>query len=243
MKILAINGSPRGEHGSTSYVLQLFAEGIKEAGGDVHIAHLAKHKIHHCTGELACWLKTPGKCIHRDDMDQLLPLFNEAEGIIFATPVYVDGMTGLMKNFIDRLVPSVQPFFELRDGHMRHPRISKIRQKVVLLSVCGFIEMDNFDPLISHIKAMCKNMDADLAGMVLRPSAPGLNVAKFLHPIKTHKIRSAIKEAGKEFAVTGQIKTETSQMISQQLFTTDQYVDGGNKEFHKVLDKLGQKKE
>lgn len=238
MKAFVINGSPRGEQGYTNRVLSLFVEGMKDAGGDVHVVHLAKHKVHHCTGELACWLKTPGRCIHNDDMNDLMPLFNEAEGIVCATPVYVDGMTGLMKNFLDRLVPLVHPFFEMRDGHMRHPRTTAIKQKVVLLSVCGFIEMDNFDPLIQHVKAICKNMNADYAGSVLRPAAPGMDAAKLLHPIKLMKIKSAIKEAGKEFVTTGNIRAETSQLISQQLFTTEQYVNGGNKEFQKILDKL-----
>jgi multimeric flavodoxin WrbA len=239
MKVLAINGSPRGEHGYTNKILQLLVEGIRDAGADVHVVQLAKHKIHHCSGELACWLKTPGQCIHRDDMAELLPMFDESEGIVFATPVYVDGMTGLMKNFIDRLVPTVHPFFEIRDNRMRHPkRENNIKQKVALVSVCGFTEMETFDPLVYHIKAICRNMDAKFAGTVLRPAAPGMEPAALLHPFKIRKVKKAIKEAGREFVSIGKIRTETSMAIFQELFTREQYVKEGNKMFKKLLDKL-----
>ncbi|MDF1541398.1 MAG: hypothetical protein P1Q69_21040, partial [Candidatus Thorarchaeota archaeon] len=39
----------------------------------------------------------------------------------------------------------------LKDNHCRHPRRSgKTGGKVVLVSVCGFAEKDNFDPLVVH---------------------------------------------------------------------------------------------
>jgi multimeric flavodoxin WrbA len=39
----------------------------------------------------------------------------DADVIVFASPVYADGITGSMKNLIDRIIPGLQPFFELRD--------------------------------------------------------------------------------------------------------------------------------
>lgn len=239
MKIFAINGSPRGTHGYTHKVLELFAEGARAAGATVAIEQLAQKKIHHCTGELACWTKTPGKCIHKDDMEQLLPQMTEADGVVFASPVYVDGMTGLLKNFLDRCVPSVQPFFEMRDGHIRHPSRHGHTQRAALLSVCGFIEMDNFDPLVHHMQAICKNMNADYAGAVLLPAAPAWDAVKFLHPFKFRKVKAAIRTAGEQFVTLGSIREDTTQLIAQPLITTEQYVEAANKEFKKKIDKLG----
>ena len=82
-------------------------------------------------------------------------------------------------------------------------------------------------------------MNVDYAGSVLLPAAPGWNAAKLFHPFKVRKIKNAIRNAGREFAVTGHIQDETTKFISQPLFTTEQYVDGANKEFKKKLDKLG----
>jgi len=243
MKILAINGSPSGTKGKTWWVLEKFIKGMEEAGGAVTTVNLAGKKIHHCTGELACWLKTPGKCIHKDDMDEMLPLFNDADAVVIASPVYVDGMTGLLKNCIDRLVPTAEPFFEIREGHIRHPARFKHPSRLALVSVCGFPEMDNFDPLVHHIKAICKNMNAQFAGAVLRPAAPALDAAKIYHPFKTHDISNAIKKAGQEFVRDGEISGETSKTISMELFSAEDYKKEANKAFEKVLKKLKEKTE
>ncbi len=237
MNILVLNGSPRGAKGMTARILALFTEGMQDAGTHVTTITLAEKKIHHCTGEFACWFKTPGTCIHRDDMDDILALFSRHEGIVLATPVYVDGMTGLMKNCLDRMVPVVKPFFEMREEHMRHPRTTSVSQNVALLSVCGFNELDNFDPLIHHVQAICKNMNAAYAGAVLRPGAPGMDAAKFVHPFKLHRIKAALRAAGKEFATEGIIRKDTTLAAAQELFATAKYVNEGNKRFHKMLEK------
>lgn len=243
MKTLVINGSPSGERGKTWWVLEKFIKGIEEAGAEVTLIKLAGKKIHYCTGELACWLKTPGKCIFNDDMENFLPMLNKARAVVLATPVYVDGMTGLMKNFIDRLVPIVEPFFEVRDGHTRHVgRTATNIDRVALVSVCGFPEMDNFDPLVTHIKAICKNMNAKYAGAILRPAAPGLDAAKIFHPFKTRDVSKAVTKAGIEFIREGNISDETAKIASMELFSAKEYMEGANKEFEKTLKKLEQKK-
>jgi putative NADPH-quinone reductase len=239
MKIFIVNGSPRGTNGYTHKLIELFAEGAREAGASVTIEQLAQKKIHQCTGELACWTKTPGECIHKDDMAQLLPQMTEADGVVFASPVYVDGMTGLLKNFLDRCVPMAQPFFEMRDGHIRHPSRHGSPQRMALISVCGFIEMDNFDPIVNHIEAICKNFNSEYAGAVLFPAAPAWDAVKFLHPFKFRKVKAAIRTAGEQFVQSGSIDEETAKVIAQPLFTAEQYVDAANKEFKKKIDKLG----
>ena len=105
MKVLAINSSPKMDKGNTAMILNPFLEGMKEAGAEVELFYTSKLNIHPCTGEFNCWLKTPGECLHNDDMKMLFPKVTEADVIVFATPVYVDGVTGPMKNFIDRLLP------------------------------------------------------------------------------------------------------------------------------------------
>ena len=98
MKIVAINGSPKGHDGATAWVLEHFINGVEEAGHSVEVITLAGKRVHHCIGDFSCWLKTPGKCIFQDDMGQILTSIMSADSIVIATPVYVDGMTGLLKN-------------------------------------------------------------------------------------------------------------------------------------------------
>jgi multimeric flavodoxin WrbA len=235
MKIIALNGSPRGVKGMTWWTLEKFLKGAEEAGAEALAIHLAEKRIHHCTGELACWLKTPGRCIHRDDMEGILAEVAAADALVLATPVYVDGMTGLLKNCLDRMVPIADPHFEVRDGHLRHIPRGRAPNLVALVSVCGFSELDNFDPLLAHVKAVCRNMNAQFGGAVLRPAAPMIPFAPFLHPFKTHAVSKAVKRAGEEFARDGRISAEAQAEAGAEIVSRDSYLEHANKYFDKLL--------
>jgi len=90
-------------------ILNPFLEGMKEAGSQVELFYTRKLNVNPCTGEFNCWLKTPGKCYQNDDMNILYPKIDSADVIVFATPVYVDGVTGPMKNLIDRMLQGYSP--------------------------------------------------------------------------------------------------------------------------------------
>ena len=80
-----------------------------------------------------------------------------------------------MKMLVDRMIPVALPFFEIRDGQTRHPlREARKLRKIVLVSNCGMWERDNFDPMVAHIQAFCKNANAEFAGALLRPHGPAL---------------------------------------------------------------------
>ncbi len=73
MKILSINSSPRdGGQSKTELMLNHLVEGMQEAGADVEVVNLREKKIKYCIGCFTCWTKTPGKCIHKDDMTKEL---------------------------------------------------------------------------------------------------------------------------------------------------------------------------
>ncbi|MFH1830475.1 MAG: flavodoxin family protein [Pseudomonadota bacterium] len=237
MNILAINGSPRGKKGMTWWVLERFIQGMNEAGAEVDTIQLAGKNIKHCTGELACWFKTPGRCIHDDDMELILAAMNNAEALVLATPVYVDGMTGLLKNCIDRMVPLADPHFETREGHMRHPTAGPAPKKIALVSTCGFGELDNFDPLIGHIKAICKNFNATFAGSILRPAAPVIPFATIRHPFKMRSITKAIRAGGMEFVQKGRISEETQEKAAAEIVSKETYLKQANRYFEKMIDK------
>lgn len=160
-------------------ILAPFLEGIKQAGAQVEHIYVHDLNISPCRGCFACWTKTPGKCVQNDEMEELLPKIVSADILVFATPVYMDGMTSTMKMLLDRLIPSFNSFIEIRDGHCRHPfRNPGEERKVVLVSVSGFHELDNFDPLVVHMEAICRNMNAEFAGALLRPYAYALSWLK-----------------------------------------------------------------
>jgi multimeric flavodoxin WrbA len=236
MKVIAINSSPKMDKGNTATILTPFLEGMREAGTEVELFYTKEMKIGPCQGDLACWLKTPGKCPQKDDMEMLLPKLAAAEVWVLATPVYLDGMNGPLKNLIDRVIPLMLPFYELRNGHCRHPlRDGTIPGKIVLVSSCGFWEIDNFDPLLSHIKAISKNTNREFAGALLRPHIRALLSMAADKGEPVGDILEAAKEAGLQLIRDGAMSNSTLDVISRRLLPSDIFIQAVNKRFEELL--------
>ena len=100
-KVLIISASPR-KNGNSDLLAQQFAKGATEAKQEVTMVRLAEKKINYCLGCYAC--TKLGKCCQNDDMNALAKQCEEADVLVFATPVYFYSMTGQLKVFFDRLV-------------------------------------------------------------------------------------------------------------------------------------------
>jgi multimeric flavodoxin WrbA len=238
LKILALNSSPRKDRGGTALLLNTFVEGAKEVGAEIDLVYIHDLKVNPCLSCFTCWVKTPGQCVHKDDMANLLAKHRTADVLILATPVFVDGMTSTLKAVLDRSIPLVQPFFEVRDDHCRHPPLGdRKKNKVVLVSVSGFTELDNFDPLVAHVKAFCKNLNSEFAGAILRPMGAQLQVFKQMG-IQVDDIFKAIKQAGRELVQAGTIKPDTQTIISREIVPRDEYIKAINASFQRQLDAI-----
>jgi len=235
MNVLAVNSSPLMGEGNTARILNPFLEGMGEAGAQVELFYTKKLRINPCQGEFRCWINTPGECFQKDDMQMLYPKLENAEIWVFASPVYVDAVSGPMKNLMDRIVPIAQPFFELRDGHCRHPLREGVKKgKVVLVSNCGLWEMDNFDPLLVHIEAACKNLSREFAGALLRPHGPGLEIVMEMGQT-VDDIYAAAKEAGRQLVEEGKMSAETLNAVSRELMTQEAYLQIVNEVFQQEI--------
>jgi multimeric flavodoxin WrbA len=241
MKVLAINSSPRMDKGNTALILNPFLEGMSGVGAEVELFYTKKLEIKPCTGEVNCWIKTPGKCYQDDDMNMLLPKIREVDIMVFATPVYWWGVTGTMKNLIDRMLPLVQPFFELYNGHCRNPlREGTKPSKIVLVSSCGYWEMDNFDPLLVQMKTYCKITGCEFVGALLRPHAGALMpMIEMGAPLDD--IFEAAKEAGRQLVKDGEMSAETLNIVSRELMPLEMYVQAVNQRFQQALEALEKK--
>jgi multimeric flavodoxin WrbA len=213
-KVLIINGSPHLDKGATGTVISALEQGMDKSGPIITKKNVYGLSIEPCSGCFSCWMKKPGKCIHKDDMVSILPLVADSDLLILATPIYVDGMTGPLKTFLDRLIPLVKGSVELREEHMRHVPRNRKSGKIALLSVSGFPELDNFDPLVAHVKAVAKNLNREYVGEVLVPSAWYLQHVKQGYD----KVYSLIMSAGEclmEKGVIPEISEEITSWISR----------------------------
>jgi len=105
MKIAAVEGSPRGVQSRTRKLVTFVLAGAKEAGAEIDIIDRADLQIVACTGCESCSLD--GTCVFGDDFPAAYDRMRDADGLVFASPVYVDNVSGQMKVFIDRLADAI----------------------------------------------------------------------------------------------------------------------------------------
>ena len=112
MKILAINGSPRTVRSNTHRLAQFVLEGATDAGAETEMIDLCDLRVTPCTACEGCSLN--GICVFEDDAPALVARMREADGIVFASPVYIDNVSGQMKVFFDRLADAIH--YQLLSG-------------------------------------------------------------------------------------------------------------------------------
>jgi putative NADPH-quinone reductase/putative sterol carrier protein len=217
MKVLAINGSPRGAKGNTDRITQAFLEGAREAGAETETIYLKDKNIKHCRGCFTCWTKTPGVCIHKDDMPALLEKLRYADMTVYATPLYVFTVSGIMKDFMDRIIPLGQPFIVQRGHHLIHPpRYPEMKNsKTMLISNAGFPERHHFSGLEETFRRLVDNPDDELVGMICCAAGELLS-----NPALDHQTRwylEAAKQAGRESVEQGRISSETQATLDRPL--------------------------
>lgn len=227
MNIFAVNASPTGRRGMTHRLLELVLEGAREAGARVESVFLHQQRIAPCLGCLKCWVAHPGCCVQDDDMTRLRQCFADADLFLLATPVYVDGYCAQAKIFLDRLIPLVDPHFELVEGHCRHKMALERVPAIGLVSVCGFSELDNLDLVVEHTRRMCRNLRTRYAGAVLRPASRVLVMQRAL-PEQVAAVEQAARQAGRELVERGEVEAATAEAVARPLFPTDLYIDGAN---------------
>ncbi|TFG06448.1 flavodoxin family protein [Candidatus Thorarchaeota archaeon] len=144
MKVLAFNASPRKSQGTTDILMEAFIAGAKRAKAEVEKHHIVDLNINGCLSCFSCWWKTPGKCVHRDDMDWILPKIPEADIMLLGTPIYGRNVTHYLQRLLERTFSFSLPEMEVKDGETTHPgRIRKFPQ-LVLCATCGFPDTSNF---------------------------------------------------------------------------------------------------
>ena len=225
MKVLAINSSARtGDVSKTEIVLDFLLQGMREAGADVTVVELRKKKIRYCIGCFTCWTKTPGVCIHKDDMThEILPQYLDSDLVILATPLFHFTVNALMKTYIERTLPMALPFFEKRDGVTSHP-FRHEAPPVVVLSVAGFPEESVFDALKFYVNFLFK--EQRLVAEIYRSSSEMFTRSSTSKKISD--IRDALIQGGRELVSSMKISPETMDRIKKPITDFEEMAPLGN---------------
>ena len=240
MRITIFNGSPRGARGNTHFMAKEFMQGAEEAGAEVENVFLVEKAIKPCRGCFVCWRETPGKCIIDDDMAPLLEKVMASDVVVFATPLYVDNVSGIMKVFMDRLIPLVDPHFEIdKGGECRHAvRGENLkRKKFVVISNSGFPEQSQFQVLRLLFRRVARNASCELAGEIYRGGGELFSVKSqwIAHLLAGYK--ALLRNAGRELVETGRISDATTARLEEPLVSDEQYIRGANRWWDKAVRK------
>ena len=100
MKVLMINGSPR-KGGNTSIALGEMKKIFEEQGIECTEVVVGNKDIRGCIACNSCYEK--GKCVFDDEVNKLAPLFEEADGLVVASPVYYASANATLIACLDRL--------------------------------------------------------------------------------------------------------------------------------------------
>lgn len=110
MNIYAINGSPR-KNGNTATLLQKALDGVKESVKnqeiEAEIIHLYDYNYTGCKSCFSCKLlggKSYGKCIIKDDIQEIIEKVSQADGLIFGSPTYFGNISGQLQAFLERFL-------------------------------------------------------------------------------------------------------------------------------------------
>ena len=100
MKVLFINGSPR-KGGNTSIAIDEMVKVFKEEGIESEILEIGNKAIRGCIACYSC--SKTGKCAFDDGVNEAAKIFEQADGLVLATPVYYASANGTIISFLDRL--------------------------------------------------------------------------------------------------------------------------------------------
>lgn len=238
MKIVVINAAPRMEAGNTQAVLTPFLVGARQEGAEVNVVLSARKTIKRCLGCFTCYAKTPGMCVHQDDMPELVERLRTADMMVLATPVYLDGMTSFAKTFIDRLVVFLDPHFTTDDRGLVHPLRWKFPGKLFLVSVCGYPGLHNFDPLVLHMQRIARNFHSQFCGALLRPAVFSVLLTK-KYPDRVRDLMDALRTAGEELVRAGEVSETTLKAVARDICTPEELMSIANAYWDRELERYG----
>ncbi len=100
MKVLMINGSPR-NGGNTSIALGEMEKIFVQEGIECEILQIGGKDIRGCMACGSC--ATLGRCVFDDIVNEAAQKFEQADGLVIASPVYYASANGTLISFLDRL--------------------------------------------------------------------------------------------------------------------------------------------
>lgn len=105
MKVLMLNGSPKA-NGNTALALKELEKVFAAEGIEVETMQLGNKPIRGCVACGGCY--KAGRCVLDDSLEELAAKFQEADGLVVASPVYYASANATLIAALDRLFYSTR---------------------------------------------------------------------------------------------------------------------------------------
>jgi len=226
MKIVAINASYRGDKGHTRFLIDKLFQGAAAAGAECQVVTLARLKINRCLACGQCQTAEHYKCVHdgKDDVAAVFRQMAEADIVVYATPVYVFGLSGLLKTFLERFYGRGDSgdLSISKSGLMFHHVDRAICSKpFVTLVCCDNLENETPRNVLAYFRTFSKFMDAPQVGVLVRNggrlSGHGHDPEREKRVPKILDVYAAYEQAGRELATEGRIRRSTERRANQEI--------------------------
>ncbi|MDO5113892.1 MAG: flavodoxin family protein [Planctomycetia bacterium] len=180
MKVLIITGSPR-KNGNSNVLAERFAQGAKEAGHEVVRFDAAMKKVHPCMACERC--ASEGKCAFEDDFEFVRKHILDADGVVFATPMYYFGISAQLKAVIDR-------FYAINEA-------IRVPKKAVLLMTYADDSPRTESAIRTHYEVMLEYLGWTDAGQIVAPGVwPVGAIAATPFPQRAYELGQSIGQEG-----------------------------------------------
>jgi multimeric flavodoxin WrbA len=237
MKIVAINGSHTGKAGNTDIMVTAFLKGAQSAGAETVNILLAEMEIKYCRACKACWFQCPGQCVLKDDMAAILSLMNGADVWLWATPLYFDNISSMLKTFIDRLMVMGSPHWT-KDATRECRHVTTIPMpKLIMIANCGYPERSHFQVISHWIKRHARNLGTEVIGEIYASQGALLSTqVEEVRPIISNYLQ-ILEMAGKEVASELLLSANTQKVLEQPFVPAEVYIQGIQQYIDNMLNK------
>ena len=224
MKILVLNGSPKAKS-DTIRLTRSFLEGLtSESSCEVKTVDVIRKNIKPCLGCFSCWKNGDGKCIQKDDQNEILAAYTEADVIIWSFPLYCYSMPSHLKAVLDRTIPLVKlNMKETADGRVQHEALVDFSEKRTII-ICG-AGFPNWEGNFEGIRRQCMLSFGNL-DMIFVPETPLTNVPE-AEPL-TAPLLERFRLAGQEYANGRTLSLETVKALETPMMPREEYLKNVN---------------
>lgn len=95
---------------------------------------LSQLRITSCNGCFGCWVKTPGKCVIRDDAPQVYPLIAQSDKILYVSRLYYGSYDIPMKRMLERGIPVQKAFIRLHENETHHVQRNVQKKHAIIIA-------------------------------------------------------------------------------------------------------------